>query len=302
MLKSLIASLACIILLQGCSCFCCRPTEAADIYEEGLLLNDDLVAVRCQDGKLSFRNKTTGKVTIRDFEVDWTTPSPHDSMAVFCSGGKRGYYNVYSGEIAVPAQYRRAWVFGDGLAAVQKNGNIGFINHRGEVVIGFLYPYHGNPLTSFIFEDGHCVVANDEGKCGVIDREGNWLIPAEYDFISAYGEYAIATKEGIARQVGYDGSVINSFVLDDIKELTFTEEAVYETRDGDVRTYDRTIRTGMYAYCIGGRYGLMDGRTCTRLTDPLYKDICAVSRTLFRAYLLDYSSGVILNDKGQVMK
>ena len=275
--------------------------EANDIYDEGLILNDDLVAVRSTDGKLSIKNTATGKVTIKDIELDWTTPSPNDSLAVFCSGNKRGYYNVYTGEITVPAQYRRAWIFSEGLAAVQKNGNIGFIDHMGDVVIDFSFPYHGNPLSSFVFKDGHCVVANKDGKCGVIDPEGQWLIPPSYDYVSSYGEYAIVTREGVTQQMGYDGNVINAFVLDNIKELTFQEEEIFETRSGEIQHLNRTVRTGLYAYCIGGRYGLLDGNNFKRITEPLYKNIYAISKTMFRAYLLDYSSEVILNEKGEVM-
>jgi len=106
----------------------------------------------------------------------------------------------------------------------------------------------------------------------------------------------------VTRQMGYDGQVINAFVLDNIKELTFQEEELIRDPDGEIRCIDRTIRTGLFAYCIGGRYGLLDGEGFKRLTEPLYMNIHAISRTMFRAYLLDYSSEVILNEKGQVMK
>lgn len=283
---------------------CCaggEDNEAQDVYEDGLLLNDEMVAYRSEDGTVSFKNTVTKEVTIKGLDPDWTVPSPHDSLAVFCSDNKRGYYNVYTGVVAVPAQYRRAWVFGDGVAAVQKNGNIGFIDHAGNVVIDFLFPYHGNPLSKFVFEDGHCVVADNRGKCGVIDLKGEWIIPAEYDEISAYREYAIATREGVTMQLDYDGKIINSFVLDNLQELTYDEEVIYENRDGDVQVLTREIRTGLYAYCIGGRYGLMDAK-CNRLTEPLYKSISAVSKTMFRACLLDHYSEVILNEKGQVTR
>lgn len=276
--------------------------EADYVYDEGLLLNDDLVAYRTKDGKISIWDTSKKKVTIKDIDLDWTTPSPNDSLAVFCTAGRRGYYNVYTGEIVVPAQYRRAWIFKDGLAAVQKNGNIGFINSRGEVVIDFKFPYHGNPLCEFIFSNDHCVVADKAGKCGVIDKAGAWLIPPEYDFVSAYKDYAIVTKEGIAMQMGYGGEVINAFVLDNLKELSYVAQEVMEGQDGSFKCYERTVQTGLYAYCIGGRYGLMDGRTMTRLTEPLYKKIRAVSGTMFLAYLLDSYSVVILNEKGEVMK
>ena len=275
--------------------------ELQEVVDDGLLLNDDLVAVKADDGKVSIKDVTTGKITIKDIKLDWTQRSRNDSLSVFCSEKKRGYYNMYTGEIAIPAQYRRAWVFEEGLAAVQKNGNIGFINHKGETVIDFKYPYHGNPLSSFIFEDGHCVVADTTGKCGVIDRKGAWLIHPEYDNISAYKEYAIVTKAGVTMQLSYDGKVLNSFVLDNIKELTYEEKERYENREGELEYVEKTVKTGLFAYCVGGRYGMMD-KNCHRLTDPLYKSITAVSDNMFRATLLDHYSEVILNAKGEVMK
>jgi len=276
--------------------------EATDVYDEGLILNDDIVAYRSKEGNLSFKNTVNGKTTIKDVNIDWSTPSPHDSLAVYCTDNRRGYYNVYTGKIAVPAQYRRAWIFSEGLAAVQRNGNIGFINHKGETVIDFNYPYHGNPLSSFVFEDGHCVVADTTGKCGVIDKKGAWLISPYYDDVSIFKEYAIVSKDGVAAQMGYDGSIINSFILDNVKVLTYKDEDTVVTRDGDIRHTERTVKTGLLAYCIGGRYGLIDATTCKRLTEPLYRNIWAVSGTMFRATLLDYSSEVLLNEKGEVIK
>ena len=272
-----------------------------DISDEGYLLNDDLVAYRTGDGKVSIKNEATGDITIKDIKLDWTQRSRNDSLAVFCSENKRGYYNMYTGEIAVPAQFRRAWVFSDGLAAVQRNGNIGFIDHQGNVVIDFRFPYHGNPLTAFVFEDGHCVVANAEGKCGVIDKTGQWLILPEYEFVNAFKEYAIVTKSGVTMQVSYDGKVLNSFVLDSVYELSYHEEERFENREGEVEYVDKTIKTGLFSYCVGGRCGLMDGN-CHRLTEPLYSSIRAVNGHMFRATLLDGWSEVILNAKGEVMR
>jgi hypothetical protein len=208
---------------------------------------------------------------------------------------------MYTGEIAVPAKYRRAWVFSDGVAAVQKNGMIGFIDHKGNAVIDFKFPYHGNPLTEFVFKDGHCVVADTLGRCGVIDRTGEWLIQPEYDDISAYKEYAIVSKAGVRMQVSYDGTVMNSFVLDDIMRLTYTTKERFENREGEIVYINNVIDTGLFSYRVGGRCGLMDAN-CNRLTEPLYKSITAVDKNMFRATLIDYYSEVILNAKGEVMK
>ena len=294
-----IALIAIPPVISSCSS-CNDGDEDQSIYED-LLRNDDLVAVEKSDGRVSIKNGLTGKVTIKDIKLDWAQESPRDSLAVFCSDKKRGYYNMYTGEIAIPAQYRRAWVFSDGIAAVQKNGMIGFIDHRGNTVIGFKFPYHGNPLSEFVFSDGHCVVADSLGKCGVIDKTGKWLIEPEYDNISIYKEYAIVSKTGVRMQVSYDGKVMNSFVLDDIKRLTYKVKERYENREGEIEYLDREIDTGLFSYRVGGRCGLMDAN-CNRLTEPLYKSITAVDKNMFRATLIDYYSEVILNAKGVVMK
>lgn len=269
--------------------------------EEGLLLNDDLVAIKEDDGNITIKNTQTGEVTAEKIKFDWTSSSPNDSLGVFCTDKKRGYYNSYTGKIVIPAQYRRAWVFSEGLAAVQKNGMIGFINRKGEVVIPFRYPYHGNPLSSFVFEDGHCIVADTTGKCGVINRKGEWIIQPKYDNIDAYEEYVIASSAGVRKQLTYEEKTINSFVVDNIKALTFTEKERYENKDGEIVYLDIEVKTGLFSYSVGGRCGLMDAN-CRRLTDPLYSRIIAVDKNMYRALLLDSYSEVILNGRGEVMK
>lgn len=271
------------------------------VVDEGFLRNDDLIAVKTSDGKVTIKNSSTGKITIKDIKLDWTQESTRDSLAVFCSEKKRGYYNMYSGEIAIPAQYRRAWIFSEGLAAVQKNGMIGFIDHKGNTVIDFQFPFHGNPLSEFIFENGRCVVADTLGKCGVIDKHGKWLIEPEYDNVSVFKEYAIVSKAGVRMQVSFDGTVMNSFVLDDIKRLTYSAKERYENREGEIEYLEKEIDTGLFSYRVGGRCGLMDAN-CHRLTEPLYKSIRAVDKNMFRATLIDNYSEVILNAKGNVMK
>ena len=269
--------------------------------DEGLLLNDNLVAIKEDDGNITIKNTETGEVTAEKIKFDWTSASPNDSLGVFCSDGKRGYYNSYTGKIVVEAQYRRAWVFSEGLAAVQKNGHIGFINRRGEVVIPFIYPYHGNPLSSFVFENGHCIVADTTGKCGVINKKGDWVIQPKYDNIDAYEEYVIASCAGVRRQLTYDEKVINSFVVDNIKALTYEEKERYENKDGEIVYLDIEVKTDLFSYKVGGRCGLMDSN-CRRLTEPIYSRIIAVDKNMYRALLLDGYSEVILNSKGEVMK
>ena len=295
---TLISVIAAAAIIASCSE---NEPIAEKPSEEGLLLNDDLVAIKEDDGNITIKNTQTGEVTAEKIKFDWTSSSPNDSLGVFCTDKKRGYYNSYTGKIVIPAQYRRAWVFSEGLAAVQKNGMIGFINRKGEVVIPFRYPYHGNPLSSFVFENGHCIVADTTGKCGVINRKGEWIIHPKYDNIDAYEEYVIASSAGVRKQLTYEEKTINSFVVDNIKALTFTEKERYENKDGEIVYLDIEVKTGLFSYSVGGRCGLMDAN-CRRLTDPLYSRIIAVDKNMYRALLLDSYSEVILNGRGEVMK
>lgn len=136
-----------------------------------------------------------------------------DSLTVFCDmDGYRGFLNVNTGEIVIPAQYGKAWQFSDGLAAViygDKN-RLGFIDHNNELVIKDIP--HDPGYYDYMFKDGFCVIEswddiNDEniysvysskklGKIGEYkkltniddnnhiiakDNKGYWLLDREYN-------------------------------------------------------------------------------------------------------------------------
>lgn len=292
-----LALLASAAIICGCAEEPC--VEETFNYEE-YVRNENLSVVQKDDGKISIKNIVTGETTIKDIKVDWTSSSGVDTLAVFCADGKRGYFNVNTGKIVIEPKYRRAWNFSEGIAAVQLNGFIGFLNTKGEVEIGFNYPYYGNPLSSFIFRNGHCVVADSTGKCGVIDKTGKWAIDPVYDNVETFKEYAIVTKAGLRAQVLYDGTVLNSYVLDAIAKLTYEQEEYYANKEGEICTVTKTVDTGMFYYRVGGRVGLMDAN-CKRLTEPLYTRIVAVNKNMYRAYLLDGYSEVVINAKGEIM-
>ena len=69
---------------------CSKPEPIANKpSDEGLLLNDDLVAIKENDGNITIKNTQTGEVTAEKIKFDWTSASPNDSLGVFCSDGKR---------------------------------------------------------------------------------------------------------------------------------------------------------------------------------------------------------------------
>ena len=207
-------------------------------------------------------------------------PADGDSLTVFFRRGLRGYLNANTGKVVIPEQYRRAWVFSEGLAAVvNESGKIGFINKDNEIVLPFDNMYNSKNSADYLFRDGYCMMINDEGKCGMIDRSGHWTVEAVYDYIWAphHGKYRIAildgkygvldenlnlifplvydrveiadiesagallTKNGIKQQVAFDGTIIQPFVFDCTSDLYYTKRITPVVMpDGDGSSYLRT--------------------------------------------------------------
>lgn len=185
--------------------------------------------------------------------LQWVVEAPpNDSLAVFCREGKKGFLNVNTGEAVIPEQYRRAWIFSEGVAAVMRDGKIGFINANNETVLPFEYDYadRNGMHIDYLFRSGYCTMTNVKGACGLIDKAGKWVIEAQYDCIwpPYAGKYRIVkegnqygllnekldfifpieydyiehseeqgvylTKGGYKWQADYDGTVLQSFVYD----------------------------------------------------------------------------------------
>ena len=84
----------------------------------------------------------------------------------------------------IKPKYDHAWVFSDGLASVDDNGSIKFIDGTDKVVIDQGMPYILN-MEGYVFHSGYCVVDTDDGElCGLIDKTGKIVLPKEYSSIS----------------------------------------------------------------------------------------------------------------------
>lgn len=112
-----------------------------------------------------------GKWRVYDRRIkEYTTPkinwlkwdeNREDSLAVYALPNRRGYINVNTGRIVIDAEandYQKAWLFSEGVAAVMKEGKIGFINTNNEVVIPFQYDDYSDECRmydfAYLFHDG----------------------------------------------------------------------------------------------------------------------------------------------------
>ncbi len=287
-----------IVVVAAVTAAIVNKEKKAKENQEEYEYTDGIATITYEDGLVSITNKRTGKTIKQGTDFDWVA-NTKDSLAVFAKDKRRGFINVQNGEIVVKAIYRHAWIFSEGLAAVERENYIGFINPKGEVVIDFLFPYRGNNLSEFVFHDGHCIVADSAQHIGVIDTLGNWVIQPEYDNISLSKEYAIVSKKGdFKKQVDFEGKVLLDCVIDRIADISY--QAFYTNLETGAPSYTRTTNPNFFCYYVNGHCGLVDsnGRFITR---PIYTDIYGISPTLFRAIMQDYYSEVLINEKGEIL-
>lgn len=171
---------------------------------------------------------------------------PESKVVYVDNNYKRGYLNVVTGVIDIKAEYDHAWLFSEGIAAVVKDGMIGFIDKNNNVVIPFkFYYYDQNFPYTYRFYNGYCKITDEEGRCGLIDRSGNWVIEPKYQRIkrpvfNKYRKVKLNDKWGLLDEnlklilpIKYD----HIKVLDSIAsrfEVTYNENMYEINRQGKI--------------------------------------------------------------------
>ena len=147
-------------------------------------------------------------------------PLEGDSLVCYCDGDKRGYFHMRDGRVVVKPIYEHAWIFSEGLAAVEVNKRVKFINTEGKVVIdrGFVYNIADD---GYVFHQGHCAVNDSTGKhMGLIDHDGNWVLPPVYYNISQQDTFWLLTMNNQQAVLTFGMDTVMpmsdaSFVIDD---------------------------------------------------------------------------------------
>ncbi len=269
---------------------------------------------------------TTGK-------IDWLSGAQeNDSLAVYALHGKRGYINVNTGQIVIDAEannYSKAWVFSEGLAAVVKDGKVGFINAQNEMVIPFLFDYSDECRMydfAFLFHNGYCIMTNARGDLGLIDKGGNWVVepsydeiwsphksgyrvivkdgkhgvldsdcavyyPAEYCHVTVLSDGFILTKGGRQWQVDFDGNIVQPFLFDDTYYLNYP---VGYSESGDLQY----AFADYVKYEVMNNYGIMNRITGEPITPAIYSGINMLSKDLFEVQEYDKYEWYLLDTEG----
>lgn len=249
-------------------------------------------------------------------KIRWVVnAAENDSLAVYAIPGKRGFINTKSGQVVIPAEdndYRKAWVFSEGLAAVMKDGKIGFIDAKNEIVIPFVFDYPAEQQScdfGYIFHYGYCIMTNKDGKFGLIDRTGKWRLepvydevwtsqangyrivfsddkygvvdslcnivyPVEYSHIKILSNGFMLCKDGRKWQVDIEGNVVNPFMFD----CTYYIEYPIGTDEDGVT---RTCMSDYVKYDVHNFSGIMNRHTGVPITPAIYIGINMLSEGLF---------------------
>lgn len=247
----------------------------------------------------------------------------YDSLTVFeDKHGCRGFLNVYTGRIRIPARWEYAWVFSEGVGAVVENNRLGFIDHNGNYVIRPQFGYVTDGV-EHVFKGGLCTVKDTCGFLGCIDTKGNWVIAPEYSHIQRtkhnYRELRKGDLYGLADPCG---NIVLDCVYDRIQVV---DNAIVLARDGrqwmvskDLKT---TLRTSLFdeqscfsdncdtydtygTYTIAWRCGLMNRVTGRFITPAVYDEIHRINDNLYDC-VLPFESGyahILINAKGEIVK
>lgn len=290
--------------------------------------------VMYNESKKKVEDAHTGKTLIKN--VDWIQKSVDgDSLVCFSSKGKRGYFNKFTGKVVIQPQFSKAWIFSDGLACVEDKDTLFFINHQGKRAFqkGFFYNNNSNGYT---FHDGNCLMAMDNYKYGVIDKQGNWTLSPIYDDIrfqergywvvqkdKKLGLYNDSTKkmvlpiEYLHIDVDREGIVVQypnftmkrlNFDLSIKDDFVFTEaySVMYSSGKFDKNGEDIMLQSTCFYYITGSekddgtqKQGLMSPQGIP-LTPPIYDDILGMGKDLYKARI--GNNYVILDNKGNKVK
>lgn len=298
-------------------------------------LSEDVVVYYFSDDKYRVYNNSTNKYTTP--RIDWVVDATKgDSLGVYAIDGRRGFINVKNGEIIIDAKannYEKAWVFSEGLAAVVKDGKIGFINKSNELVIPFQFDYSSNRWgdTGYLFHDGYCIMTNKDGKFGLIDISGNWVVEPEYDelwnahktgnrivvndgkhgvldscgnvvypteyfYIDIWEDGFVLTKDGRKWQEDYEGNIVNPFVIDGVN--CYMKYPVSYSNENGVE-----YALSDYAeYFVNRNSGIMNRITGRPITPALFEDVNMISDKLFEVQDAETYDWYIIDIDGNIVK
>ena len=196
-------------------------------------LSDDLNYYMNYSDEKGYLSNAKGKKVLE--HVAWISkPLEGDSLVCYNDGVRRGYFHMRDGRVVIAPQYRHAWIFSEGMAAVEQDGRVKFIDTEGRRIIDGNFSYQRSH-DGYVFHRGHCAVNDSAGEhMGLIDRRGQWVLPPVYDEIVPRDTFWIVTQG--------DRQAVLSFGMGTVLPIT---DASFYIRDTYIKAEfnDHTVST-----------------------------------------------------------
>lgn len=211
-----------------------------------------LVGVEKQEGTSTYKTTFWGYIDKSGKEVipvQYKYPKPFsEGLAVIDEGGYKGYINT-KGEWAIEPKFINVGSFKNGLAPVAKpfsHKGMGYINTKGEWVIPEKF-HRAYPFE----ENGFAVIENDKDLCGIIDRQGNFVLKPKYVEINFIANDVFSAKNKAKKYeiVSITGKnvVKTKFLYVNKVKASFGNYFIAENEDGITGLYDTKGNTIMVA-------------------------------------------------------
>lgn len=114
----------------------------------------------------------------------------------------QGYIDT-KGKVVIPFQYAKAYPFEEGYAGVLSADDVKddvwyyhFIDKKGNTVLTGKYVSIGSNDGYNGFHKGICAVKFDTNKWGIINKKGDLIVPAKYDYMYVTEDYGVIAFDG----------------------------------------------------------------------------------------------------------
>ena len=215
-------------------------------------------------GKGYVENLYEGKKTVEG--VEWVRPTLEiinepDSMAVFSRyekgrGSRKGYLDIYSGKVRISDKFKHAWNFKNGKNAVVclENDSLYVINRNGDIVSERGFRLSPEWRFGFMFNDDLCIMQENNGKFGIINPNGEWILEPNYDWIvrnPLNGDYKVTRNNlfGVKNKemdeilpIKFNFIDFREHWNDPCKDAKWFKDVAYwaDNEDGTTEYYDET--------------------------------------------------------------
>lgn len=253
--------------------------------------------------RYGYLDRSGSEIVVLDCD---SASSFQEGMAYISVDGKYGFINT-DGEIVIPLVYDDVSYFESGMAKVRTGSKFGIIDTTGKKIIpiiydmveirtGFIntrsdqinrcYNINGQLLlenyewvNSDINEYNRFLKYQSNGKRGLIDRQGNIIIPPEYDWITVIPPLnMICLRQGDQEWLASEsGEMLTSVKYDNISFNPPYDAAVVQ---------------------VGEKYGLLNLADLSEAAPIIYDSLSVVNNKAL--YMLNGKQGV-MNSNGEII-